>query len=54
VDRDRVWVGLAAAAVPAYFRAGGITDADGRRADADALALCRSGAIPSLTLVATP
>jgi len=42
------------AAVIAYFRDGGITDADGRRADADALALCRSGAIPSLTLVATP
>jgi RND superfamily putative drug exporter len=42
------------AAVIAYFREGGITDADGRRADADARALCRSGAIPSLTLVATP
>jgi putative drug exporter of the RND superfamily len=42
------------AAVIAYVRDGGITDADGRRADADARALCRSGAIPGLTLVATP
>ena len=42
------------AAVIAYFRDAGITDADGRRADADALALCRSGSIPSLSLVATP
>jgi putative drug exporter of the RND superfamily len=42
------------AAVIAYVRHGGITDADGRRADADALELCRSGAIPSLSLVATP
>ncbi len=42
------------AAVIAYFRESGITADDGRRADTDALALCRSGAIPNLTMVATP
>ena len=51
---ERFRRGSEMAAVIAYFRAGGITDDDGRRADADALALCRSGAIPSLTTVGTP
>ena len=39
---ERFRRGSEMAAVIAYFRAGGITDDDGRRADADALALCRS------------
>jgi RND superfamily putative drug exporter len=43
-----------AAAVIVYFRDGGITSADRRRIDADAVALCRSGAIPTLTRVGTP
>ncbi|MFJ2034336.1 MMPL family transporter [Streptosporangium sp. NPDC087985] len=51
---ERFRSGSETAAVIAYFREGGITDDDGRRADADALALCRSGAIPNLTMVATP
>jgi RND superfamily putative drug exporter len=42
------------AAVIAYFRDGGITGADQDRMEADALALCRSAAIPSLTRVGTP
>jgi RND superfamily putative drug exporter len=42
------------AAVVAYFRDGGITSADRRRMQADAAALCRSRAIPSLTRVGTP
>ncbi|MEU5727112.1 MMPL family transporter [Micromonospora sp. NPDC047738] len=46
--------GSETAAVIAYFREGGITADDGQRADADARALCRSGAIPKLTMVATP
>ncbi|MEV4458716.1 MMPL family transporter [Microbispora sp. NPDC049633] len=51
---ERFRRGSETAAVIAYFRESGITADDGRRADADALALCRSGAIPNLTMVATP
>jgi RND superfamily putative drug exporter len=42
------------AAVVAYFRDGGITSPDRDRIAADARAVCRSAAIPSLTLVGTP
>jgi RND superfamily putative drug exporter len=42
------------AAVVAYVRDSGITFADRERINADALAICRSAAIPSLTLVGTP
>ncbi|WP_051324853.1 MMPL family transporter [Candidatus Solirubrobacter pratensis] len=42
------------AAVVAYFRDGGITSPDRDRIAADARAICRSAAIPSLTLVGTP
>jgi RND superfamily putative drug exporter len=42
------------AAVIAYFRDGGMTSADRARIDADAHAVCASGAIPSLSLVGTP
>jgi RND superfamily putative drug exporter len=42
------------AAVVAYFRDGGISGADRERMQADAFALCRSAAIPSLTRVGTP
>jgi RND superfamily putative drug exporter len=42
------------AAVIAYFRDGGLTADDRRRMEADAFALCRSGAIPSLSRVGTP
>jgi putative drug exporter of the RND superfamily len=42
------------AAVIAYFRDGGITGEDRSRMEADAFALCRSRAIPSLTRVGTP
>ncbi|WP_432862177.1 MMPL family transporter [Microbispora rosea] len=51
---ERFRRGSETAAVIAYFRESGITADDGRRADTDALALCRSGAIPNLTMVATP
>ncbi|MEU7890609.1 MMPL family transporter [Microbispora bryophytorum] len=51
---ERFRRGSETAAVIAYFREGGITADDGRRADTDALALCGSGAIPNLTMVATP
>ncbi|MEU8175442.1 MMPL family transporter [Microbispora hainanensis] len=51
---ERFRLGSETAAVIAYFRESGITPDDGRRADTDALALCRSGAIPHLTMVATP
>ncbi|TQS22425.1 MMPL family transporter [Microbispora hainanensis] len=51
---ERFRLGSETAAVIAYFRESGITADDGRRADTDALALCRSGAIPNLTMVATP
>ncbi len=51
---ERFRRGSETAAVIAYFRESGITADDGRRADADALALCRSGAIPNLTMIATP
>ncbi|GAA2116828.1 MMPL family transporter [Actinomadura alba] len=54
IINERFRRGNETAAVIAYFREGGITADDGRRADADALALCRSGAIPNLTMVATP
>jgi len=42
------------AAVVAYVRDGGLTGADRERITADALALCRGAAIPSLTRVGTP
>jgi putative drug exporter of the RND superfamily len=42
------------AAVIAYFRDGGITADDRDRISSDAVAVCRSAAIPSLTLVGTP
>jgi RND superfamily putative drug exporter len=42
------------AAVIAYFRDGGLAPGDRERIAADATALCRSGEIPSLTLVGTP
>jgi RND superfamily putative drug exporter len=42
------------AAVIAYFRDGGITSQDRDRIGADARAICKSGTIPSLTLVGTP
>jgi RND superfamily putative drug exporter len=42
------------AAVIAYFRDGGLTSEDEARMEADAYALCRSGAIPSLSRVGTP
>jgi RND superfamily putative drug exporter len=42
------------AAVIAYFRDGGITPEDRDRINSDAVAICRSSAIPSLTLVGTP
>jgi putative drug exporter of the RND superfamily len=42
------------AAVIAYFRDGGLTSADRTRIESDALALCRSATIPSLTRVGTP
>ncbi|MEU7915883.1 MMPL family transporter [Microbispora bryophytorum] len=51
---ERFRRGSETAAVIAYFRENGITADDGRRADTDALALCGSGAIPNLTMVATP
>ncbi|MEV4300335.1 MMPL family transporter [Microbispora rosea] len=51
---ERFRRGSETAAVIAYFRESGITADDGRRADTDALALCRSAAIPNLTMVATP
>lgn len=54
IIEERFRHGSETAAVIVYFRESGITDDDGRRADADALALCRSGAIPNLKLVATP
>lgn len=54
IINERFRRGSETAAVIVYFREGGITADDGRRADADALALCRSGAIPNLTMVATP
>ena len=50
---ERFRRGSEMAAVIAYFRPGGLTAGDRRRIDADALAVCRSGAIPSLTLVGT-
>jgi putative drug exporter of the RND superfamily len=42
------------AAVIAYFRDTGITAADRERMKADAMRLCRSRAIPSLTRIGTP
>jgi putative drug exporter of the RND superfamily len=42
------------AAVIAYVREGGLTGADRRRIEADALELCSSAQIPSLTLIGTP
>jgi RND superfamily putative drug exporter len=42
------------AAVIAYFRDGGLTGHDRSRMEADARALCSSGAIPSLTRIGTP
>ena len=41
-------------AVIAYLREGGLTGADRRRIEADALELCSSAQIPSLTLIGTP
>jgi hypothetical protein len=41
-------------AVVAHFRPGGITSADRERITADAVEICGSAAIPSLTLVSTP
>jgi RND superfamily putative drug exporter len=46
--------GRETAAVIAYFRDGGLTSADRRRIEADAFALCRSRAVPSVTRVGTP
>ncbi len=54
IVEERFRRGSELGAVVVYYRDGGITDDDGRRADADARTLCRSGAIPSLSLVATP
>lgn len=54
IINERFRRGSETAAVIVYFRKGGITADDGRRADADARTLCRSGAIPKLTMVATP
>ncbi|WP_328710210.1 MMPL family transporter [Microbispora hainanensis] len=51
---ERFRLGSETAAVIVYFRESGITPDDGRRADTDALALCRSAAIPNLRMVATP
>jgi RND superfamily putative drug exporter len=51
---DRFRRGSEMAALIVYFRDGGLTGDDLRRIDADALAVCRSGAIPSLALVGTP
>src|SRR5919106_96798 len=51
---DRFRRGSEMAAVIAYFRDGGITPADRDRIVEDALAVCRSGEIPSLALVGTP
>jgi putative drug exporter of the RND superfamily len=51
---ERFPSGRETAAVIAYFRDGGLTSADRRRMEADAVALCRSAAIPSLARVGTP
>ena len=51
---ERFRRGSEMAAVIAYFRDGGITSQDRDRINADAVAICRSAAIPSLTLVGTP
>jgi putative drug exporter of the RND superfamily len=51
---ERFRRGSEMAAVIAYFRDGGITSEDRDRINADAVAVCRSATIPSLTLVGTP
>jgi RND superfamily putative drug exporter len=51
---ERFRSGSEMAAVIAYVRAGGLTSDDRRRMQADAVALCRSGAIPSLVRIGTP
>jgi RND superfamily putative drug exporter len=51
---ERFRRGREMAAVIAYFREGGLTAEDRERINTDAVAVCRSAAIPSLTAVGTP